>query len=96
MTDDRELEDLTNLVKHPGWYRFVAILTKEWQEQIDIKLRSALQNTDDALAAGQMRQVVAAKAAIERMLKWPDERIKAIQRKDTAGINVEALSRGGY
>lgn len=105
MIDSRELEDLTNLVTHPGWLRFKAAMDKQWSEQISQRLESAVSDTDDAMAANKMRQVIAAKKAIDAALRWPEDRVATIQRREIATVGAPVrdvnghpivLSRGGY
>ena len=94
-------EDLDNLLKSPGWQLFVEHATREWQEQINRHLETALNDTDDALAANKMRQMIAAKKAIDVLLQWPKERLARLVQKDEAqAVTVtgwqDPSRRGGF
>jgi len=94
-------EDLENLLKSPGWFLFVEHATTEWQGNINRQLEVAVNDTDDAMAANKMRQVIAAKKAVDVLLQWPKERLARLVQKDEAqAVTVtgwqDPSRRGGF
>ena len=96
-------EDLENLLKSPGWLLFQEHAQTEWQANINRHLETALNDTDDALAANKMRQVIAAKKAIDALLQWPKEKLQRLTQKDEAQALAQATvgwpepsRRGGF
>lgn len=91
----RELLELSQLTKHPGYLRFVAFAQKEWTEQISQHLETSVNDPNDVMAVNKMRQVIAAKKAVDRLLAWPGERIAQLERHKAAGIPTGSQNRGG-
>lgn len=97
MTHDQEREDLDALVKSPGWHR-----VKQWaKEDLAARMATATEGaanlTDDVAALNQLRQVIAAKRAVELALNWPDDRLRKLV-SEAAGQERQAvvsMSRGG-
>lgn len=94
-------EDLDNLLKSPGWHLFVEHATQEWTGNINRQLEVAVNDTNDAMAANKMRQVIAAKKAVDVLLQWPKERLARLQQKEldtafAASGAVDPSRRGGF
>lgn len=70
----QEADDLVNLLKSPGWQRFVAFARRESSDGVESLITSAMDHVDDAIAVGKMRQAIAGKRLLERVLRWPEER----------------------
>jgi hypothetical protein len=87
----QEAEDLANLVKSPGWQRFCRAVTIDAGQHVEQEMARALDNANDAIAAGKMRQVIASKRWLERALCWPDEQLRKLAPKD----QTTTLHRGG-
>jgi hypothetical protein len=75
-----ETEDLDALLRSPGWLRFSRHAEVEWHEKFADKVKSAIGDTDDAAALAKLRQVTVAKDSIERLLRWPKDRLSELQR----------------
>lgn len=86
MTDERE--DWQALVDSPGFQRLQAYAKADLEQHY----ANAANDVDDTAALNKFRQVVAAKRAVERILGYPKERVKALA---PAGAAALSLSRGG-
>ena len=75
---DQEREDLDALTKSPGWLRLTQWARQEFAEQLAQHTEHAADGTDDLQALHKLRQVIAAKRAVELVLAWPATRIKAV------------------
>lgn len=89
-----ELEDLTNLTKHPGWLRLVAHAKEEWALRLTRHVEVCANETDDQQALQKLRQVIAAKKAVDGFMQWPEERLKHLQRPVGTQM-VTDVYRGG-
>ena len=90
-----ELEDWEGLVKAPGFLRLRAFATAEFAQQMDQHLEAAASQTDDLLALQRLRQVIAAKRAVERVMGWPTERIAALRGQAQRDTMPQGYARGG-
>lgn len=90
-----EKEDLQTLITSPGWLRVVNYATQEWQEQIARHMETAANDTNDLMALQKMRQVIAAKKAVERLIAWPEERLRAMQASTERVMAPPSVSRRG-
>lgn len=88
-----EREDLENLVKSPGWQRVQQWAVTEWREQIAQATDTAANAVNDTEALNKLRQVIAARKAVELVTGWPDDRLKALKQHDTT--RSQSLTRGG-
>ena len=86
-------EDLDNLVKSPGWKRLKAWAQSEWSDRLLTHTEQAANTADDVQALNKLRQVIAARRAVEMVLGWPDEQIKRLDAP--APHSAVTLSRGG-
>lgn len=95
MTHDQEREDLDALVKSPGWHRVKAWAKHDLAQNMTQATEAAADLTDDVVALGRLRQVIAAKKAVEMALNWPEERLAKLV-SDAAGQEREpSYSRRG-
>ena len=92
MTVAEEIADLTALVTSPGWRALEQFAGQEFTTKINTHLESAANDTDDLMALQKLRQVMAARRAVERVLQWPHERIAALQHQ---GPKAVGWARGG-
>lgn len=92
-----EKEDLDQLVHSQGWLRVKAFASKEWSEQHEAHVRRAANEVNDAMAIQKLRQVIAAKEAIERLVQWPHERMRQLDAAEKSNETEQAqpLSRRG-
>lgn len=89
-----ELEDLTNLTKHPGWLRLIAHAKEEWAVKLSRHVEVCANETDDQQALQKLRQVIAAKKAVDVFIGWPEERLKHLQSPPKFEM-VTNVYRGG-
>jgi len=75
-----EFEDLDQLVHSQGWLRFQNFVSKEWGDQLQQHLLTAANDREDTIALQKIRQVLAAKREIDRMVAWPQERLQQIEQ----------------
>jgi len=73
-----EREDLDHLTGHPGWLRLKAWAESEWTKRIADLTAKAANQTDDLLALQQLRQVLAAQAAVQLVIGWPEDQLRRI------------------
>jgi hypothetical protein len=92
---DRELDDLRSLVKHPGYLTFLVHVRAEVKNMMGTQLEAVANNTDDALAAGKLRQIIASKKTLEQLFAWPEDRIAALQHKTAVEQQPQTMTRGG-
>lgn len=86
MSDEREREELEELLKTPGWRRLVDYARRTWAgDGYAQKLKLAI---NDAKAAGTnvaeaVERVDASNEAINAVLSWPAGRVQALERQET-------------
>ena len=91
-----EQEDLTTLVTHPGFLRLQRYAEEEWAAKLATHVTSAANERDDVIALHHLRQVIAAKRAVEQLLAWPAERLQILaQRTERAHLAPSLSRRGG-
>lgn len=90
-----ELEDLTNLLKSPGWLRVGEYVRQVYNDQIGRHVAQASDDRDDVVALNKLRQVVAAHKAVEQLLAWPAERIQKLEEATAREHAAPSLSRRG-
>ncbi len=95
MIHDQEREDLDALTKSPGWHRLVSWATNDMAQRLAQHTESAANLTDDLAALNQLRQVIAAKRAVDVMLQWPTTRLKELHAQAAGEERQQSLSRGG-
>lgn len=89
------VDEWDGLLKHPGWLRLAAWARQHWSEEIEARLRPAANDPDDKLALQKIRQVLAAKAAVEQVLAYPDEQLKRAANQADRGVDDLIMSRRG-
>jgi len=74
-----------DLKDSPGWALLVAHVTEEWQGPTFARLVEQMADKPgDVEALNKLRQVIAAKHAIERLLRVPEEQIAKLDRIERA------------
>lgn len=81
MSEPTDREDLEQLVTSPGWLRLMAFAKKQWgPEGYGVRVKQAIAHAiaqkDDIAHAVQ--RVDAANDEINRLLSWPQERIREL------------------
>lgn len=92
-----EQEDLDQLVRSQGWLRFKQFVSKEWGDQLEQHLLAAANDREDSIALQKIRQVLAAKREIDRMVLWPTERLSTLELAKQSRETAQSvpLSRRG-
>lgn len=83
-TSDRtEHAEWRDLVDSPAWARLVAHVHAEWLgPAFAARVEALADKPDDAGALSQLRQMLAAKRAVERLLKVPEEALARLERRE--------------
>lgn len=95
--EDRELEDLDQLVKSAGWTRFLAMVDKEWGRASD-RFHDAVTNAargDNAHAADHLRQIIAAQREIQGVMQMVPNRLKQLTEAQKPRPELVMSRRGG-
>lgn len=90
-----EHEDLTNLLKSPGWLRVGEYARLHVTENLNRHVAQAADDRDDLMALNKLRQVIAAQKAVEALLAWPAERIQRLEQGVAVEHVPQSLSRRG-
>jgi len=91
-----ELQDLENLLLHPGWHRVVEQGRKEIEARLSTALENAANERDDPMALNLIRQCVAVKKALDAFIGWPAGRVKALESQaQLQSTTTHSLSRRG-
>jgi len=86
MADASEYEDFDQLLQSAGWQRFQAMVAKEWGDHEGNGSRfvaavvKASNLVEDALAVGQLRQIVVTQREIQSLMRSPAERFETLKR----------------
>lgn len=91
-----EIGQLEDFQKNPTWLQFVAAQKQQWQDELSHAIAGAANKTDDSLAIGQIRQIVAAQQAVLRALEWPKEQLARLRNQERTVTYEPSLSRGGF
>lgn len=91
-TDDltAEVAAWRDLTESPGWDRLVAHAKAEWEGPAFVaQVEQLADNTQDPVALSKLRQLLAAKRAVMRLLTVPEEAIGKAKRKTGAAELLE-------
>jgi hypothetical protein len=95
----QELTDLGDLVGHPGWRLFEALVESEWgAEAFAAKVSRSLGQpktslADKELALAQLEQATVSRDAVVFLMKWPREQVQKARAQ--APVMVASMNRGG-
>ena len=97
MSDEREAEDLDNLVKSPGWQRVLAYAKQEWVTTYPVKIKQAIQQARAAResADAAVQAVDAGNDAVNALMSWPGSRLNALTSFSAATDAAKSPSRRG-
>ena len=94
MTDEQR--DFEDLLRHPGWVQLVNFELTWWTTQTNTQLELCANDRDDVAALNKLRQLIAAKKAVERFIARPKDRIRQLT---SGAISYDAgtgtFQRGG-
>lgn len=103
MTDEQE--DLDQLLNSAGWHRFAKMVEQLWGnaegggDRFIAQMTAVAMSTDDVIAMGQMRQIIAAQREIQGVMRWPKTRLEQIKRTavpaDSDATPLTEFSRRG-
>jgi hypothetical protein len=93
MTDEQR--DLENLLKHPGWLLFTDYGLKDVNARVLNATRAAANEENDISALNKLRQSIAARDAVEALVKWPENRLTQLVAKAAQTTTTPQLSRRG-
>jgi hypothetical protein len=80
-SDRTEHAEWRDLVDSPAWARLVQHAREEWLgPAFAARVEALADRPDDAAALSQLRQMLAAKKAVERILKVPEEALARLER----------------
>lgn len=92
-TDDltAEVAAWRDLTESPGWDRLVAHARAEWEGPAFLtQVEQLADNTQDPVALSKLRQLLAAKRAVLRLLAVPEEAIGKAKRQAGAAALLES------
>lgn len=94
---DSEREELDALVNSDGWRLFTSYVQSEWgsggRAFIDATEKAADQKADaDAMA--YLRQIIVAQRQIQRLVRWPEERLKQLATPELVPAVTDYSRRG--
>jgi len=101
--DQSEYEDLDQLLQSAGWFRFQVMVAKDWGDREGSGSRfvaavvKASNLVEDALAVGQLRQIVVTQREIQSLMRAPAERFETLKRMvpKSEPVKPKAGSRRG-
>lgn len=82
--ENTEREDLEALLRSAGWARFQQHVQSEWGtadgggQRFLLAVTKAANHTDDAMATGQLRQIIAAQREIQTLMAWVGQRLQQV------------------
>lgn len=93
----QELNDLKDLIGHPGWRLVETMVDREWGPQgFGEKIAATIGNLaekHDGIASQQLLQAVVTQREVLRVMKWP--RYMIDQQKQLITARVASMNRGG-
>ena len=96
--DNTERENLEALTQSDGWRAFTAHVEGEWgaggRAFVDAVTKAA-DNHSDASATAHLRQIIVAQKLIQRLMQWPDERLKTLKGSELQLAGARDWSRRG-
>lgn len=91
-----ERNDWRDLQDSPGWALLKAHAEAEWSGATFARLVEAMADKpDDSAALSKLRQAIAAKRAVEKLLATPEEQIARLDRLKAAEQGRESGPRRG-
>ena len=88
-SEDTKVEQAAwaDLLQSPGWERLVAHARAEWEGPSFLaQVETLADNPQDPVALSKLRQLLAAKRAVQRLLNVPSEQISVTKRGTLAEV----------
>lgn len=82
MDNTIERENLESLTQSDGWRTFTDHVNAEWGpggRAFIEAVTGAANSTDHATAMAHLQQIITAQKLIQRLMVWPDERLKQLK-----------------
>jgi len=89
-----ELQDLENLLRHPGWLRLTEFGLRDIHNRVTTATRNAANLEDDVKALNMLRQCIAARDAVEALIAWPTNQVKRLRELTTRETTTQFSRRG--
>lgn len=83
------------MLASPGWAWLQTTELDHWRNQMGQYLKQAANERDDVAALNKLRQIVAAKEAVERVFKRPEEELRTLQASHEKSVQPRSFSRRG-
>lgn len=95
-TDHTEQREWQDLLQSPGWTRLVAHARAEWDGPAFVsQVEQLADNPQNEAALSKLRQLLAAKRAVLRLLKTPEEQVAKLKRGVPGTVEDLAQARRG-
>jgi hypothetical protein len=95
-TDRTEQREWQDLLQTPGWVRLVAHARAEWDGPAFVaQVEQLADNPEDPVALSKLRQLLAAKRAVMRLVQTPEEQVAKLKRGTMPTFQDVAQSRRG-
>lgn len=85
MDNTIERENLDALTNSDGWRTFTNYVNSEWGpggRAFTDAVTTAANGTDNATAMAHLQQIITAQKLIQRLMQWPEERLKTLKEPD--------------
>ena len=93
-TDRTEQHAWQDLLNSPGWDLLVAHARAEWDGPAFVShVEQLADNPEDPIALSKLRQLLAAKRAVMRLLKAPEEQVAKLKRVDAPTLTLAELAQ---
>lgn len=94
-TDRTEQREWQDLLQAPGWTRLVAHARAEWDGPAFVaQVEQLADNPEDPIALSKLRQLLAAKRAVQRLLATPEEQAAKLKRGAPTLADIASSRRG--
>ncbi len=84
MAENTEREDLEALIGSAGWRRLSEATTTEYEGLLRRGILQALGEAEDRIGLDKLRQIQAAKIAVEWVLAFPHNRLRTLAGSEEA------------
>jgi|SRR5688500_8007559 hypothetical protein len=91
---DLTLEELRDFLQHPGWRWFSLQVAHEWGDAgFGVKVSKVVANTEFSQAGEAIRQLTATKAAVDRIITIPRQKLESLKQADDRETAAASPSR---
>lgn len=99
--EDPEREDLDALLQSAGWQWFLRYVAREWGADdgggamYHGAVTAAAKEDDDPRALAKLRQIVVAQREIQKLIRWPSQRLAEVTKIAADPVGAGQSRRGG-